>query len=79
MSKSKEEDYNKKLSFIFQKLKEEDKLRKTDFKSLLSWSLENGYIEEEVCQKMFEIGSFHSPSKILTKGRKELYYTIKSI
>jgi hypothetical protein len=67
------DELDKKLSFIFQKLKEENKLRTTTFKKLSEWSFENKYLDETTYNKLLISGSFLSPSKILTKNRVELY------
>lgn len=68
---------DKRISFIIQKLKQEGKLRKTAFKDVVVWAYQNNFIEESNYNKMLIKGFFHSPSQILTKGRLELYSTIK--
>jgi hypothetical protein len=73
------DELDKKLSFIFQKLKQENKLRTTTFKKLSEWSFENKYLNETTYNKLLISGSFLSPSKILTKSRLELYNSIIEI
>jgi hypothetical protein len=66
----------KKISFIYQKLKEEDKIRTTNFKKFSEWAYNNDYLDEDTYSELLIDGSFLSPSKILTKGRRELYNQI---
>lgn len=66
----------KSLSFIFQQLKTENNLRLTNFKDLLNWSNDNGYIDKVNFDRMMLEGCFVSPSKILSKGRKSQYQTM---
>jgi len=70
------DDPDKKISFIFQKLKTENKLRNTNFKKLSEWANKNKYIDDNTFDKLLSNGSFISPSKILTKGRVNLYNSI---
>jgi hypothetical protein len=65
-----------KISFIFQKLKEEGELRNTNFKKLSEWAYKNDYLDKDTYQELLLAGSFLSPSKILTKGRITLYNSI---
>ena len=69
----------KNISFIFQKLKDENKLRTKDFKGLSNWALENKYIEQNTFNILQTNGCFLSPSKILTKGRIKTYNSIISV
>ncbi len=66
----------KSISFIFQKLKKENKLRSTTFKVLSEWAYNNKYLDEENYNKLLMDGCFISPSKILTKSRLALYNSI---
>lgn len=70
------DDPDKKISFIFQKLKTENKLRNTNFKKLSEWANKNNYIDDNTFNKLLSNGSFISPSKILTKGRVNIYNSI---
>lgn len=67
----------KRISFIFQKLKKEGKLRNTTFKILSEWAFKNNYIDETNYNKLLVSDCFLSPSKILTKKRLDIYNLIK--
>ena len=58
------DELDKKISFIFQKLKQENKLRTTNFKKLSEWSFNNKYLNEITYKKLLVDGAFLSPSKI---------------
>ncbi|MDB0599873.1 hypothetical protein PL373_01635 [Tenacibaculum maritimum] len=73
---NKQDKQFKSISFIFQKLKEENKLRNTTFKVLIEWTYENEFIDYENYKTLTDAGSFNSPTKILSKGRLNLYSTI---
>jgi len=72
MTKSKD-PLDKKLSFIIQKLNDEEKLRANDFERLSKWALENDFLDEYHFKKLYEQKHFHQPSKIFTQKRLELY------
>lgn len=67
------DNLKKKISFIFQQLKKEDKLRVTNFKILSEWAYNNRFIDKCTYGFLLQDGCFISPSKILTKGRTEKY------
>tara|TARA_B110000902_G_C14200661_1_gene547607 strand:- start:307 stop:1056 length:750 start_codon:yes stop_codon:yes gene_type:complete len=67
---------NKKLSFIFQKIKKDNLLRKSTFKDLINWASKNNFIDDESYIEMLELGHFVSPSKILSQGRLDKYQTM---
>lgn len=73
-----EDEPIKKFSFIIQKLKSNDidKIRNSKFKFIIKWLKDNNFIDEEIYKVFFERNSFHSPTKILTYSRNELYNTI---
>src|SRR5690606_36353954 len=62
---------DQKISFIFQKLKQEDKLRNTKFLDLVGWGVNNKFIDNshEKIKELLINGYFHSPSKIFSKTR----------
>lgn len=74
--KNSNDEQVKSISFIFQKLKKENKLRNTTFKVLSEWAFNNNYLNEESYNKLLTNGCFVSPSKILTKTRLALYNSI---
>jgi hypothetical protein len=76
MNISNKDRTDQKISFIIQKLKKENKLRKTNFKDLSEWAYNNNYLNEGAYANLLEKGYFLSPSKILTKSRLELYNSI---
>lgn len=65
-----------KLSFIFQKLKQDEQLRTTAFKPLLSWCSENEIFTDEDYGDILIRNNFVSPTKVLTKGREKEYQTM---
>src|SRR5690606_33890950 len=69
---------DQKISFIFQKLKQEDKLRNTKFLDLVGWGVNNKFIDNshEKIKELLINGYFHSPSKIFSKSRLALYDSI---
>ena len=75
MQKSKDAQ-DKKISFIFQKLKDENRLRATDFTRLSTWALENDYLDQDSYDKLYERQHFDQPSKIFTSKRLALYDAI---
>ena len=75
-NESSNEPLDKKISFIFQKLKQDNRLRATDFKRLSTWALENDYLDKDSYDKLFERGHFDQPSKIFTSKRLALYDAI---
>lgn len=77
MEKSTDEPV-KKISFIFQKLKDESKLRNTNHMEFSEWAFNNSFIDRETYNFLFEKGGFDSPTKALTKGRMKLYGSIIS-
>lgn len=72
MGKSQDES-TKKISFIVQRLKQDDSLRKTNCKELSQWAFENQFIDQDTYDLLLERGHFDSPNKILTKKRLEQY------
>lgn len=70
------ERHDQKISFIFQKLKKENKLRNTTFSVLSKWAFDNEYLDKENYTKLKVNGCFISPTKILTKTRLDLYNSI---
>src|SRR5690554_228844 len=70
------EDPKKKISFIFQKLKNENQIRNSNFKDILNWLEANNYLDKEIIIPFREDGYFISPSKILTKSRIAIYNSI---
>ena len=68
----------KNISFIIQKLKEENKLRNTNYKVLSKWANENGFLSNKYYEILNIEGCFVSPSHILTKNRLQLYNSILS-
>ncbi|MDO6736502.1 hypothetical protein [Wenyingzhuangia sp. 2_MG-2023] len=79
INKQFEPDPIKNISFIFQKLKVENKLRTKDFKGLSNWALDKKYIEQNTFDILQTNGCFLSPSKILTKGRIKTYNSIIAV
>jgi len=71
------EEPRKKYSYIFQKLKELEKLRKTDLKSISSWLYEKSYITKDIYGDFLVLNYFITPKNILSKGRNRLFDTIK--
>ena len=71
----------KKFSFIFQRLKMDNELRKDSFKETLNWLYENEYINPETYSSFIIKNNWISPSNILgkeTSNRNTLYYSINS-
>ena len=75
---SKDEVAMKKISFIIQKLKSLNKLRNSNFKDITQWLEDYDFIDKKTSQDFIDVGSFDSPSKILTKARNNLYDTIST-
>lgn len=74
--KDSKEDEIKTISFIFQKLKKDNLLRKTGAKELLKWCYEHNFINKSNYDNMIVQGYLTSPSKILTSGRLGRYNTM---
>lgn len=70
---------HKEISFIFQKLIKENKIRRTNHMVLSEWAYLNKYIDKETYDYLLIKGGLDSPHKILTKGRIELYNSIIAI
>lgn len=69
---------DQKISFIFQQLKKENKLRVNSFKSTYDWAIRNNFInvKDKSVQKLFDSGCWISPNKILTKSRITFYNSL---
>lgn len=75
---SKDEPY-KKFSFIFQRLKKDEKLRKHSFKDTLEWLYKNEYLNHDTYQVIIIKDNWISPKNILGKEdshRNTLYQSI---
>ncbi|MCG8806628.1 hypothetical protein G1K57_00435 [Tenacibaculum finnmarkense] len=79
MEISNNDKQHRKISFIIQKLKQENKLNTTVSKILIEWLNNNNYIDKKVYADFFKIKyDFVSAKNVFSKGRLALYNTIKS-